>query len=212
MVVVNGGVADYAKCGRTIENSRCIIHGGRMGVHAEGCQTVNVLADVRAERARQFARYGTNENFLDGTGPEVDWLGNVGGADDLTAVEIQEGLRKRYEAYEAEYGVVTFRHLVAEEVAEAFQESSPARLRAELLQVAALAVSWIEKIDARIPEWRDLDSTEAPQVGDVAFKKGTELDGREVTIVEGEWFWFHLTTSESGPYAVEDYTFRRRVR
>ena len=40
-------------------------------------------------------------------------------------------------------------HLVREEVAEAFAESDPARLREELIQVAALAVSWVEKIDAR---------------------------------------------------------------
>lgn len=209
MVVVHG-VEDYAKCYRVPDDSRCRIHGGRMGVHAEGCQTVNVLSDVRAERARQFARYGTNEDLLDGTGPQVEWLGDVGGS----AVDIEGYLRKNYEAHETEFGKPTFRHLVAEEVAEAFQENNPKRLREELLQVAALAVSWIEKIDARVPEWRDLDVTENPEPGDMAFKKGTELDGREVTIVEPEegMFWFHLLVSESGPYAVEDYTFRRRVR
>jgi hypothetical protein len=31
-------------------------------------------------------------------------------------------------------------------------ENDPARLPSELLQVAALAVSWIEKIDERQPE------------------------------------------------------------
>jgi hypothetical protein len=39
--------------------------------------------------------------------------------------------------------------LVREEVAEVFQETDPVKLREELVQVAALAVSWIEKIDAR---------------------------------------------------------------
>ena len=34
-----------------------------------------------------------------------------------------------------------------EEVAEAFEEHDPARLRSELVQVAAVAVAWVEKID-----------------------------------------------------------------
>jgi hypothetical protein len=205
MVVVSTG-EDYAACTREPGETRCKIHGGRMGQHAEGCQTVNVLSDVRAERARQFARYGTNEDLLDGTGPEVEWFRFY------PAHRVERILRDQYEAHEREFGKPTFRHLVAEEIAEAFQENSPKRLREELLQVAALAVSWIEKIDARIPEWRDLDDTESPEPGDMCFKRNTELDGREVSIVEGEWFWFHLLTSESGPYAVSDYTFRRRVR
>lgn len=205
MAVVDTG-QDYSACTRNPGETRCKIHGGRMGLHAQGCQTVNVLSDVRAERARQFATHGTNENFLDGTGPDVKWFG------DVTASQAEQTLRTNYEAYEAEHGVVTFRHLVAEEVAEAFQESNPARLRAELLQVAALAVSWIEKIDARIPEWRDLEDMEPVEVGDMAFKNGTELDGRMVTIVQDEFFWMHLVTSESGPHDVQDYTFRRRVR
>lgn len=209
MVVVDTG-QDYAACTREQGEARCKIHGGRMGLHAEGCQTVNVLSDVRAERARQFARYGNNEDLLDGTGPHVEWLGLLG--DGLPASELEPRLREMYEIDEATQGKPTFRHLVLEEVAEAFQENSPARLRAELLQIAALAVSWIEKIDGRIPEWRDLEDDEPVEVGDIAFKIGTELDGREVSIVQDEFFWFRLSTSESGPYDVQDYTFRRRVR
>jgi hypothetical protein len=36
-----------------------------------------------------------------------------------------------------------------EEVWEAFAESDPAKLRAELVQVAAVAFRWIEALDAR---------------------------------------------------------------
>lgn len=46
-------------------------------------------------------------------------------------------------------GIVTFRDILACEVAEAFAEEDPARLRAELIQVAAVAVQWVEAIDAR---------------------------------------------------------------
>jgi hypothetical protein len=204
MVVVSTG-EDYAACSRTPDDSRCKVHGGRMGLHAEGCQTVNVISDVRAERARQFAMYGTNEDLEDGTGPHVNWLG-------MSASSAESIARAHYLDYESVHGKPTWRHLVLEEVAESFQEDNPARLRAELLQVAALAVSWIEKIDARIPEWRDLEDMESPTPGDMAFKKGTELDGREVTIVEGAAFWMRLMVTDSGPYFVRDYTFRRRVR
>lgn len=209
MVVVDTG-QDYAPC-RLMDDGtprRCAIHGGYLGTHAEGCQTVNVLSDVRAERARQFAQYGSNSDLLDGTGPQVEWLGNLS---EVPADAIERGLREAYESHEREFGAPTFRHLVLEEIAEAFQENNPVRLRAELLQVAALAVSWIEKIDARIPEWRDLDQDERVEVGDMAFKKGTELDGREVTIAYEDMFWMRLPNSESGPYPIEDYTFRRRV-
>jgi hypothetical protein len=39
--------------------------------------------------------------------------------------------------------------ILEEEVAEAAAESDPAKLRAELVQVAAVAVAWIEAIDRR---------------------------------------------------------------
>ena len=44
-------------------------------------------------------------------------------------------------------GSVTFKDVLMEEVAEVFAESDPEKLRAELIQVAAVAVQWVEKID-----------------------------------------------------------------
>ena len=46
-------------------------------------------------------------------------------------------------------GSVTFEHILTEEWAEAMAESDPDALRAELVQVAAVAVQWIEAIDIR---------------------------------------------------------------
>jgi hypothetical protein len=46
-------------------------------------------------------------------------------------------------------GRVTWRHILTEEVYEAFAESDPTKLRAELVQVAAVAVQWIQAIDRR---------------------------------------------------------------
>lgn len=105
-----------------------------------------VLDDVAAERVRQFARYGSNSDLMDGTGPTVRWLWPIS---DDQATDIQVQFREDYEWAEQHYGKPTWCDLVREEVAESFQESDPGRLREELLQVAALAVSWVETLDAR---------------------------------------------------------------
>lgn len=141
--------SDYAGCRTSSPNilpGRCARHGGPM-VEPDRCVTREVLADIRAERARQFAKYGTNEDLDNGTGPAEEWLQGVDSWGSARGLEIQ--LRQVYEEYENQWGSPTWRHLVLEEVAEAFAESDTARLRAELVQVAALAVSWIEKLDTR---------------------------------------------------------------
>ncbi|HYF53037.1 MAG TPA: hypothetical protein VEA41_02135 [Salinarimonas sp.] len=45
---------------------------------------------------------------------------------------------------------MTYSQILAEEVAEALAESDPMLLRAELVQVAAVAVQWVEAIDRRL--------------------------------------------------------------
>lgn len=97
-------------------------------------------------RHEQVRRYGHNEDLDDGTGPDSQWLVPVTFD---TAETIQVELRAEYEDHEERTGSPTWMHLVREEVAEAFQEDDPVRLREELLQVAALAVSWIETLDRR---------------------------------------------------------------
>lgn len=114
-----------------------------------GAATIEVLHAVFAERQEQELRYGhVNDKHEDGTGPEVQWLDFLDGSP-LTAKSIQEFLRDDYEEFEADNGGPTWMHLVREEVAEAFQESDPARLEEELIQVAALCCSWVERIRAR---------------------------------------------------------------
>ena len=46
-------------------------------------------------------------------------------------------------------GVLTWLHILNEEVQEAFAETDDAKLRVELVQVAAMAQKWIAAIDAR---------------------------------------------------------------
>ena len=137
---------DYRECSPTPDHERCTTHGGRYLPLEDGCITLAVLDEIRAERARQFAKYGTNEDLQDGTGE--NWLEPLV-AIGVDAAHIESVLRFDYEVYEKTRGTITWMHLVREEVAEAFAEMDPTRLREEVLQVAALCVSWIEKIDAR---------------------------------------------------------------
>ncbi|MGA8116881.1 MAG: hypothetical protein WCA46_24870 [Actinocatenispora sp.] len=93
-----------------------------------------VLTDLHAERVRQDERWG-EQNHPDGTG-------GPGALDDLAvARETVEGNAAR--------GAMTWRDILQEEVAEAFAESDPVRLREELVQVAAVAAGWVQAIDRR---------------------------------------------------------------
>lgn len=122
-------------------NPTCPHHGGPY-INGQ-CITEVVLELVRNERTRQFQKYGTNAKQVDGTGPDIPW------AEPFTrdsAVALECGFRSDYDNT---VGPVTWMQLIREEVAEAFQEADPDRLSTELIQVAALCVSWVEKISMR---------------------------------------------------------------
>ena len=106
-------------------------------------RTEAVLELVRQERVRQEARYGeTNRLLVGGTGPETRWLGPYTSD---SADDIEKTLRSDYDDW-GDAHLPTWTHLVREEVAEAFKESDPERLAAELVQVAALCVSWVDRL------------------------------------------------------------------
>ena len=96
--------------------------------------TGRVLLDVNIERKLQDAKWG-EQNCPDGTSAKV-----FKHHADNRRVECDEATAR---------GEKTFQKILAEEVYEAFAEEDPVRLRAELVQVAAVAVSWIEAIDRR---------------------------------------------------------------
>lgn len=96
--------------------------------------TLSVLGEVAAERARQDAKWGDQRTHADGTN-----LANAGW---------REHSRELCERAAAE-GRLTWAHILQEEFTEAMAEVDPARLRAELVQVAAVAAVWIEAIDRR---------------------------------------------------------------
>lgn len=92
------------------------------------------LAEVQLERGAQDAKWG-EQNHYDGTGNAQD-KSNAAFARQICDQAFAMGLG-------------TWSYILAEEVYEAFAESDPDKLRTELIQVAAVAVAWVEAIDRR---------------------------------------------------------------
>ncbi len=118
-----------------------------------------VLTRVLVERRNQEARYGhVNDKLVGGNGPNTRWLGPF---TQLGAADIQKVLRRDYEEFEDETGLPTWVHLIREELAEAFETDDPELLAAELIQVAALCVSWVERLGVvpATPSWNPDEMT-----------------------------------------------------
>ncbi len=90
-----------------------------------------VLLEVGDERQRQHAKWG-EQNHADGTSYAAQYMAQH-------AKHECDAAAKR--------GECTYKLILQEEVFEAFAEDDPVRLRAELVQCAAVCVAWVEKID-----------------------------------------------------------------
>lgn len=115
---------------------------------ADLVKMTEVLGEVAEERYRQESKWG-QQNHPNGTGPDV-WI-NLDAAGYLRhhgirAADLSGWATGRTDvAFAHDRG--TYEHILTEEWAEALAEDDPVRLRAELIQVAAVAVAWVEKID-----------------------------------------------------------------
>ena len=99
----------------------------------------DVLDDIAAERARQDARWG-EQNHRDGTGADYSLR-------EVAELDVRFARDRCDRAFERSAG--SWEHILYEEFCEAMAEDDPVRLRPELVQLAAVAVHWIEAIDAR---------------------------------------------------------------
>jgi len=104
-----------------------------------------VLAEVAAERQHQDAKWGRDRDLPSGTG---SWL-------QLPfyphRAEVMAALAKRRTDRAAQASKTTLEQVLTEEYFEALAEDDPTQLRKELVQVAAVAVLWIETLDLRFP-------------------------------------------------------------
>ena len=94
--------------------------------------TESVLMDVLAERRRQSQLHGV-QTLPDGTGDPASRITR----------DVAQMLCDKATAS----GRLTWRDILREEVMEAFAESERDKLRVELVQIAAVAVQWVEAID-----------------------------------------------------------------
>ncbi|AMM44258.1 hydrolase domain protein [Arthrobacter phage KellEzio] len=100
-----------------------------------------VLDEIHAERLNQHVKWG-EQHHPNGTGAVEPFLGG----EQFYYLASQT----RYQTNNhAEQGKVTYADILLEEVFEAMAEADPAKLRAELIQVAAVAVQWVQIIDKR---------------------------------------------------------------
>jgi len=97
-----------------------------------------VALETRKEEDRQDQKWG-QQDHPDGTGPTD---GNLSDRNRAKWVTQREFAKRRG----------TWRQVLEEEVAEAFAESDPDLLKAELIQVAAVAQQWIRAINRRQEE------------------------------------------------------------
>ena len=99
-----------------------------------GASTLRVLELVADERKRQDKKWG-EQNHPDGTGGSFS----------------HHDAEKAKAACDAafETGAPTWRHILFEEFMEAMAETDPVALKTELIQVAAVACSWVEAIERR---------------------------------------------------------------
>jgi hypothetical protein len=107
----------------------------------DATRRVRILSEILRERTRQDQKWG-EQNHPDGTGPQHVWVFTG------PAAFVAESVRSECQRKAAD-GFCTWLDILLEEAAEAFAESDSAKLREELIQVAAVAVSWVEAIDRR---------------------------------------------------------------
>ncbi|WOH20104.1 hypothetical protein IRJ34_07210 [Paenarthrobacter sp. GOM3] len=110
-----------------------------------------ITEEILGERLRQHAKWG-EQNHSNGTGPnEVPLIGLWYRADasdpleDFDAKDIATAAKASTD-HAAKQGTLTYADIFLEEVFEALAEGDPEKLRTELIQCAAVATAWIEKI------------------------------------------------------------------
>jgi hypothetical protein len=101
----------------------------------------DVLIEIQQERVRQDQKWG-EQNHPDGTGPDEPLLGMYSYDYEYLATMAKEATDTHAAA-----GICTFADILLEEVFEALAEADQDKLRKELIQVAAVATQWAQKID-----------------------------------------------------------------
>lgn len=158
-------------------------------------RTPIILAEIHAERIRQDAKWG-EQNHPNGTGPGA--LRDV--ADTGTTADAAKGHCDRMFAE----GRGTYMDILWEEFAEAVEERDPVKLRAELVQVAAVAEAWIEKIDRDVA--RGVTASPGPTNLDphlIQAARDASAAGRPIVVIAGPDSTFRFLRPDEWAAATE---------
>ncbi|MDP3208119.1 MAG: hypothetical protein Q8M65_03130 [Rhodoglobus sp.] len=117
-----------------------------------------IAEEIRREVMRSIEKHGDQANLPAGTGRHTSPLRDM--ANGVTSmVDFQQYWARTARADavvstdRASYdGSVTWWHILREEVFEASAEDDPMGLRAELVQVGAVVLKWIEALDRSSPD------------------------------------------------------------
>lgn len=110
----------------------------------ERMSTERVLQEVLQERQRQDAKWGQQNHVIVTERPYLD----AGGPKDTREVYFDKAEQyKHFNDQDNQHGSLGWDHILLEEVFEALAEQDPAKIREELVQVAAVAVAAIESLD-----------------------------------------------------------------
>lgn len=99
------------------------------------CPRCEILAEVDDERARQIEKWGDQSHLPDGTGQPMAAT---------IALYAKEACDQA-----TDEGSLTWADILEEEAWEVFAEAAPEALERELIQVAAVAVAWVEALRGR---------------------------------------------------------------
>lgn len=123
-----------------------------MGTHYE-----SITREVMAEIERSIQKHGEQRHLPLGTGHDsrpLAFIYDVLHRNDVRASYIAASARtftKARSQNEGGDGTITWKDILLEEVFEALSEDDPAAIRAEFVQVAAVALKIIDAIDAAEP-------------------------------------------------------------
>lgn len=109
---------------------------------------VKILEEINKERDRQDAKWGKDQ-----THPDVDIEALDGYDACIFAGVVTEESAKRYCELSSAGGVTNWAGILVEEIAESLHAAGQKDLehtREELIQVAAVAVAWVEDVDRRL--------------------------------------------------------------
>lgn len=102
----------------------------------------STIMDLLYEKAAQRQKFGI-QHHDDGTGADQTVL------DGFTFSELANTFKAVNDRYELVGAAHSWAFILLEEVFEALSETDPDRLTYELIQVMAVAASWIDDVDSR---------------------------------------------------------------